>query len=189
MVIDQLLPLRLGHRIIENPTSNFRRGARRVGFFLCQGEGRPGRDEVQGAEVEQGEEPPRYVATAAALDDTGRVVVYSALEHGVRSYDAASGRFSGELVAVPDPPDDDAQLELVLAAGRWALSDASEGLLWIEGLPAPVQTGRGADVRLQALTILATTGDPKLGELARERAVEDADPRVAAFASELMRTR
>jgi hypothetical protein len=46
-----------------------------------------------------------------------------------------------------------------------------------------------AEVRLQALTILATTGDPKLVELARERAVEDADPRVAAFASELMRTR
>lgn len=46
-----------------------------------------------------------------------------------------------------------------------------------------------ADVRLQALTILATTGDPKLGELARERAVEDSDPRVAAFASELLRTR
>ena len=46
-----------------------------------------------------------------------------------------------------------------------------------------------AEVRLQALTILATTGDPKLAELARERAVEDADPRVAAFASELMRTK
>ena len=46
-----------------------------------------------------------------------------------------------------------------------------------------------AEVRLQALTILATTGDPKLGELARERAVEDVDPRVAAFASELIRTR
>jgi hypothetical protein len=44
-------------------------------------------------------------------------------------------------------------------------------------------------VRLEALTILATTGDPKLDELARERAVEDADPRVAAFASELLRTR
>jgi hypothetical protein len=46
-----------------------------------------------------------------------------------------------------------------------------------------------AEVRLQALTILATTGDPKLAELARERAVEDADPRVAAFASELIRSR
>ena len=45
------------------------------------------------------------------------------------------------------------------------------------------------EVRIQALTILATTGDPKLAELARERAVEDADPRVASFAAELMRTR
>jgi hypothetical protein len=44
-------------------------------------------------------------------------------------------------------------------------------------------------VRLQALTMLATTGDPQLTELARERAVEDADPRVSAFASELLRKR
>ncbi|QDT72932.1 HEAT repeat domain-containing protein [Lacipirellula limnantheis] len=46
-----------------------------------------------------------------------------------------------------------------------------------------------AEVRLQALTILATTGDPKLAELARERAVEDVDPRVAEFASKLIRSR
>ncbi|BBO32762.1 hypothetical protein [Lacipirellula parvula] len=44
-------------------------------------------------------------------------------------------------------------------------------------------------VRLQALTMLATAGDPQLMELARERAVEDADPRVSAFASELLRKR
>lgn len=44
-------------------------------------------------------------------------------------------------------------------------------------------------IRMQALTMLATAGDPQLIELARERAVEDADPRVSAFASELLRTR
>ncbi|MGN6274110.1 MAG: Ig-like domain-containing protein [Protaetiibacter sp.] len=102
------------------------------------------------AEAAPGAEPPRYVATAAALDDTGRVVMYSALERAVRSYDAASGRFSGDVAPVPEPPDDDAQLELVLAGGHWVLSDAAEGLLWIEGLSAPVQTGRGADARLQS---------------------------------------
>ncbi|GMA91122.1 hypothetical protein [Homoserinibacter gongjuensis] len=46
----------------------------------------------------------------------------------------------------------------MLAGGRWALSDASEGLLWIEGLPAPVQTGRGADARLQA----GASADPRV---------------------------
>jgi hypothetical protein len=44
-------------------------------------------------------------------------------------------------------------------------------------------------IRIQALTMLATSGDPQLLELARERAVEDADPRVSAFASELLRKR
>lgn len=44
-------------------------------------------------------------------------------------------------------------------------------------------------IRMQALTMLATAGDPQLMELARERAVEDADPRVSAFASELLRKR
>jgi len=102
------------------------------------------------AVAEPGEESPRYVATAAAIDETGRVVVYSAAEHAVRSYDVASGRFSGEAVEVPEPPDDAAQLQLVLAGGRWALSDATEGLLWIEGLDAPVETGLGADARVQA---------------------------------------
>lgn len=44
-------------------------------------------------------------------------------------------------------------------------------------------------IRIQALTMLATAGDPMLMELARERAVEDADSRVSAFASELLRKR
>jgi hypothetical protein len=46
-----------------------------------------------------------------------------------------------------------------------------------------------AEVRLQALTLLATTGDPRLAEIARERAVEDADPRVAELAAKLMELR
>lgn len=102
------------------------------------------------ARLAEGEEPPRYVATAAAIDASGRVVAYSAAERAIRSYDAASGRFSGEVVQVPQPPDAEAQLGLVLAGGRWVLSDAVEGLVWIEGLGAPVETGLGADARLQA---------------------------------------
>lgn len=61
-------------------------------------------------------------------------------------------------------------------------ADARQVLRWFVADEDP-------QVRLRALTILATTGDPKLAELARERAVEDDDPRVAAFASELMKTR
>ncbi len=44
-----------------------------------------------------------------------------------------------------------------------------------------------ADIRLQALTALATTNDPKLFQLARELAVEDQDNRVSELASKIMR--
>ena len=44
-----------------------------------------------------------------------------------------------------------------------------------------------AEIRLRALTSLATTGDPQLSELAREIATRDEDPRVAELATELMR--
>jgi hypothetical protein len=44
-----------------------------------------------------------------------------------------------------------------------------------------------AEVRLKALAMLATSGDPQLDEIVRRRAVEDADPRVAELATRIMR--
>jgi len=44
-----------------------------------------------------------------------------------------------------------------------------------------------AEVRLQALTALATTNDPQLFHLAREMAVADQDARVSELASRIMR--
>lgn len=44
-----------------------------------------------------------------------------------------------------------------------------------------------AETRLEALTLLATTGDPGLAEIARQRALEDADPRVADLAMRILR--
>jgi hypothetical protein len=46
---------------------------------------------------------------------------------------------------------------------------------------------RDADVRLKALTLLATSGDPKLSEIARVRAVEETDPRVSALAARIVK--
>jgi hypothetical protein len=45
------------------------------------------------------------------------------------------------------------------------------------------------EIRLQALTLLATSGDPQLETIARERAMEDADPRVAELATRILRER
>ena len=44
-----------------------------------------------------------------------------------------------------------------------------------------------ADVRLRALTVLATSNAPHLYEMARELAVRDEDPRVSELASRLLR--
>ena len=44
-----------------------------------------------------------------------------------------------------------------------------------------------AETRLQALTLLATSGDPQLAAIARQRALEDADPRVAELATRILR--
>jgi hypothetical protein len=42
------------------------------------------------------------------------------------------------------------------------------------------------DVRFEALSLLATSGDPMLTEIARVRALEDADPRVADLATRIL---
>lgn len=58
-------------------------------------------------------------------------------------------------------------------------ADARRVLRWFVDDPEPT-------LRLQALAMLATTGDPRLTEIARQRAAQDADPRVAALANRLM---
>ena len=46
-----------------------------------------------------------------------------------------------------------------------------------------------AQVRLGALTRMATSGDPQLYELARNRAIQDSDPRVAALAARIVKAK
>jgi hypothetical protein len=58
-------------------------------------------------------------------------------------------------------------------------TDAQRVLRWFVDDPEPT-------LRLKALAILATSGDPRLAEIARQRALQDADPRVAALATRLM---
>jgi hypothetical protein len=48
-------------------------------------------------------------------------------------------------------------------------------------------SGEEAEVRLHALALLATSGDPQLAAIARERAMQDADPRVAELATRIIR--
>jgi hypothetical protein len=43
------------------------------------------------------------------------------------------------------------------------------------------------EVRLEALSLLATSGDPQLADIARQRVMEDTDPRVAELATQILR--
>jgi HEAT repeat protein len=86
--------------------------------------------------------------------------------------------FMRELEKLPGPQ----RLEAIERAATLPTRDARLLLRWF-------LADDDADVRLQALTTLATSGDPKMAEIARRAAVEDADPRVADLASRLMRQR
>jgi hypothetical protein len=89
----------------------------------------------------------------------------------------------------------DAELEMAL---RTKSADRDKRLQLVEEVSSlPAAAARrllrmllrddDGEVRLQALTVLATTNDPGLDELARRMAVEDNDPRVAEFATRLLR--
>ena len=93
-----------------------------------------------------------------------------------RGYSADLLRITRELQQLPA----DERREALDRAGTLPAAEARHLLRWFV-------TDADAEVRLHALTLLATTGDPHLAEIARERAVEDADPRVADLASKLMK--
>jgi hypothetical protein len=100
--------------------------------------------------ADDGEEPPAYSASAVAVSPDGTVVSYSPEESSVRRFDATSSDFVGDAVEVASAPAEDAQLEMAVIGETWVLSDPVAGLLWIEGQDEPVETGLGAEARLQA---------------------------------------
>jgi hypothetical protein len=107
---------------------------------------------------------PRFEAAAARRVLVGR-------GYSERVLDAA-----GEIGRLPAPQ----RLEALERASALPPAEARLLLRWFVA-------DEDAEVRLQALGLLGTAGDPKLIEIARQRAVEDADPRVAELATKLMR--
>ncbi|MCR2818326.1 Ig-like domain-containing protein [Microbacterium sp. zg.Y1090] len=93
-------------------------------------------DPYAGAEVAEGEERPRFVAGAVAVDATGILYAYSPTERRVVRADAATGRVLGEDDAVHSPAD----ARLTAVAGRWALLDAASGELSVRGADDTVAT-------------------------------------------------
>ena len=102
-----------------------------------------------GVEVKEGQERPVYSASAIALSPKGRVVMYSASEKSVRTFDAATSRFIGDPVVVPKAPSEDARLQLAAAGESWVLHSAGDGEVWLPGKADPVKTGLSGTAQLQ----------------------------------------
>ncbi len=105
----------------------------------------PYRDEP----VEEGVEPPSFVATALGVDDDGRVALYSAEDSSIVRYDAETDEFVGDAIAVDGGPAADARVALTMVGGRWVLSEPAEGRVWIDGRADAIDTGLGAQSVLQ----------------------------------------
>lgn len=95
----------------------------------------------------------RYMATAAALDESGRVVLISGAEHSVRWYDAARGEFVRGASELPEGVGDEG-LQATIAAGRWAALDPAQGKVWLEGRADPLRLDLVGGAKLQASNVL-----------------------------------
>jgi hypothetical protein len=108
---------------------------------------------------ESDEEPRRFFATAAALDDEGSVALFSAADHEVRWYSLERDEFVGVDRVPEEIVADDAQLAIV--AGEWAILEPEAGRLWREGAGEPAEIDAAGDPRLQASSA-AAAGDAVL---------------------------
>lgn len=102
-------------------------------------------DPYADAEVAEGEERPRFVANAVAIDAGGTVYAYSAEESRVVRAEATTGRILGDD-AVPANP---ADARLTAVGGRWVLLDSVTGEAYVRGRDAAIDTELEAGAALQ----------------------------------------
>ncbi|ALX66257.1 Ig-like domain-containing protein [Microbacterium sp. XT11] len=100
-------------------------------------------------EVDEGEDPPTYTASAIGLSPDGILALYSAEEKAVRRFDIAQHRFLGDGDPVASAPEGDDALAMTVVGDRWVLLQTDEGRLWISGRGDPVDLDLGEGARLQ----------------------------------------
>lgn len=106
------------------------------------------RDRLRGDEAKELEP---YVADAAAIDEQGRVALYSSAEQAIRWYDAVSGTWRGSSAPVPaGVPAEGVQLAIV--DGAWVLFDPAAGNLWLQGRKESIAIDVQGIPRLQGST-------------------------------------
>ncbi|WP_405467845.1 Ig-like domain-containing protein [Microbacterium sp. Ld4] len=102
-------------------------------------------DPYRGAAPAEGEDAPRFTATAVSVDADGLVFAYSASEGLIVEGEAATGRVTDQET----PPISPADAQLTSVAGRWALYDAPTGQLAVQEREAIAETSPAAGAIIQ----------------------------------------
>lgn len=102
-------------------------------------------DPYADVQVEEGQERPRFVASAVTIDADGVVFLYSAAEARVVRADARTGRIVGEDAVAAAPAD----VQLTAVGGRWAMLDEATGAVLLQGREQPVPAGATVGAVLQ----------------------------------------
>ncbi len=152
---------------------------------------RAGRRPQGGALPVSAEESTRQNATREALKSVDALDLMRRLraEDGDQSAEArrelARRNFSEvdlELARQLFSPDVEVRKQLARAVPRLSSVDAAQWLLWLALDPQP-------EVRLVAVSTLATTGDPALLDRVEAMARNDRDPQIQALANQIARQR
>lgn len=115
-------------------------------------------DPYADVQVEEGQERPRFAASAVAIDTDGTTYLYSAAEARVLRADARTGRILGddEIAAPP------AEVQLTAVGGRWAMLDEATGSVRLQGREESIPTDAAVGAVLQHSS--ATAGDVFLAD-------------------------
>lgn len=108
-------------------------------------------EEREKTEDAEAAEQLHYVANAAAIDEQGRVALYSSAEHSIRWFDSKTGKWIGGPSPVAESvPSEDVQLATI--DGNWVILDAESGNLWREGSSQPTKLDISGIAKLQDST-------------------------------------
>ena len=120
-------------------------------------------EEREAAKTDAEKEAAQYLATAAAIDETGRVALFSQAERSIRWFDAPSGKWVGGTEEAPaEVPAEGVQL--AIAGDSWVLFDTANGRLWRKGTDEPIALETSGAAQLQgssaeaSATLLADEG-------------------------------
>ncbi|WP_449276940.1 Ig-like domain-containing protein [Leucobacter sp. GX24907] len=115
------------------------------------------------AETENADEPETFQADAVAINDDGRVAMFSSGRSEVRWYDAKSGEFESGVSQTPEGIPTE-RLQLAIVGGDWVILDLEGGELWREGRGDAAELDLEGTAMLQASSARAAGADALIAD-------------------------